>query len=338
VCAAILGLAGPSSLGAEKVTLKHKFRKGPVTRLVTTIDMAIEMTMPDVGLPEMPKDMKVNTTQTYEMLYRVSDAEPNGNTTIEITFDRFKQAIDMNETKMEFDSKDPDRDKDNPLAKPLSSVFKSLIGCKYTVRLDKDGRVAEVKGLDEIWNTLGEGKTPQAVRDEMRKMFGDKQLNKMMSDFMGKDLPPHPVAIGESWTLDERLDVPMFGGVQTKTTCTLVAVEERKGKRCAKIGVVGTMKSTETQPVSKPRGFMPSMRIRKSDMQGFEWFDIEAGQFLEMDMDQTMEMTMGLPGPPGGGEPSASQPTSRMSIEQRMQGKTRIVAVPEPAEPGSKPE
>jgi hypothetical protein len=317
----LIPLVGGSGCATQKVTLRQKFTQGSTTRMTMTTDMNIKMDLPGQDLGEAQES---KMAQTFEMLLHVSDIGPDGTTTLEMTYDRIKQSIDMGGRGVGFDSKASEQTA--PEAKMMAATLKPLLGLRVTIKLDKDLHPTEVKGFDELWKRLDADPASSGMRKQVERAFGDKQIKKMMEQFMAGSFPSHPVAVGESWKQSENVDMPMIGELNVKATSTLEGIEQYKGRRCAKIRTKAEMTSADTRPTSGPTALL-GMKMRRCNVEGFMWFDIKAGQMIETDMDQDIVMSMQLPGAPGA---SAGQPTSRRSMEQHIRGKTRIVATPEP--------
>ncbi len=324
---AAIPLGSGAARGAEAFDLRQKFRKGETNRLEIRMDMDMKMARPGMG---EAGDMKMKMTHCFELLHHVVDVTPKGAVTLEMTYDRIKQTMDMGVMKLSFDSKDDAADEESPVTRGLAAALRPMVGLKLTIKLDEKHRVKSVSGFDAYWKALDRDSTGAALRKQMSSMFGDEQLKNMMDQWFSKYLPPKKVTVGESWTIDDVMETPMLGGLQVKATSTLIGVEDHKGKRCAKIAVVGHMKTSDTQPTSSPS--MPgvkAMKIKKCDMKGLTWFDLKAGQFAETDMEQDMHISMSLDLPDVSSKPSGSASKMEQKIKMRM----RMTMKPEPAGP-----
>lgn len=321
--------AGQKSPGEEKVTLRQKFHKGMTSRMTMTMDMSMEMRTTGSNRADMPENIQAKIQQTQETLLRVTNVDTDGVTTLEMTFERMRQVMDMGERKIVLDSKEDPQTTDS-MSQALSAAFKPLIGHTIVITFDRDQKAVEVKGMDEMWKAFGEDVKGLAMRKQMEKMFGDRQIQKMMEQCLARNLPKQPVAVGEKWISNDQMDIPIMGSVRVKTACTLAGIEQYKGRQCAKILMSAQMAPAETQPGSRPHGLPMGMKIKKSDSKGVQWFDIEAGELVELDIDQDTRIVMDMPALLGESEGPTSRPASRPSMEQHLWGKMRMTVTPEP--------
>ena len=313
---------------AEKVSLRYKFRKGDRTRMTLNMDMDMDMKMPGM---DGTKDTSGKMTQLIEFVYHVVDVLPDKSVKLEMTYDRVAQTMDMGGMKMSFDSKKDTPSADDPMAKMFTAAIKPLLGLKLTLVLDPQHQVKKISGFDAYWEKLAKDPALSGTRQLMRNSLGDEQLKGMMRQFFSHALPSRPVAPGESWTTNQSMGLPMLGNFEIDSTFTLMSVGKHKGKRCAQIHMVAQMKSADKKPTSAPAG-MPEIDIRKCDVTGWIWFDLDAGHIFESETAQDMEMVMGLPSTsqPGAKAKAGAKPATEGKMVQKIRGKIRMTTRPEP--------
>ncbi|MBN1341951.1 MAG: hypothetical protein JXQ73_04685 [Phycisphaerae bacterium] len=322
VASAIFVLTG-TAYPAEKCQLRLKFKEGMSNRIVMTIDTDMNMKTSESSLP-IPTQSKM--TQVMEMVYRVTEVAPDGGVTLEMIYDRVKQAMNMAGMSISYDSREKGQAQEgNPMAAAFAAAMEPLVRLKLIVKLDPKHHVKEVKGFDAYVRKLSRGPGGGMLAGQMGKMFGDKQLAAMLDQFFSKSLPGKPVAVGESWVTDQTLEMPMMGKLSLKTTSTLESISEHRGRRCAKILTDAKMATTPTQPAAQA-GSPARLKINSATMKGHYWFDLQAGQTIDMLTDQDMDMSIDLQMP---GQ-ATSSPAGIPSMRQLMKSKMRMTVRPEP--------
>ncbi len=316
---------GPSAQAAEKVTLRQKLPKGLRTRMIVTMNTTTETQMPGAARGVA---MKGKVGQTLELLCHVVDVSPEGETTLEIKHDRLKQSMNMGGIRVSFDTKRKPSDKADPMAKMFLDAVKPLLGLTLTVKMDRAFQVKEVQGLEAFQEKLDQGGVSGLVGTQLGRLFSDGQLKNTMSQYITKHLPSKPVAVGDSWTSVDKVNVPMLGEMQLEMKSRLVAVEKHKGKRCAKVWIDSRMQRTSTKP-SRGTGPVKQISVRKCDTKGVYWFDIKGGQMIEAEMDNDMRLAMVV----DARGVSGRKRSGRMSIDQRFKVKMHVVVKPEPLRP-----
>ena len=349
-----LPLSVQTARAADKLSLKHKFRKGNTTRVTTTIE---ETAGTKMSRAELAHSMEMKHVLVFEMVYHVTDVTPGGQITLELTYERIKQTTIVNgKTDMTADSKDEAPDESDERSRALWCGLKGLAGLRVTIRLDRDHSVKEIKGFDAFWKGLTGGRAPgapgkdgpsQQIGDAIEqialggydRLYGEKRLRGLIDHWFTKHASPREVAVGESWTAPGDIDVLMdatymLGRQQIKTTNTLLGVEQRKGKRCAKIKVVSRL--TESPVASfkpAPGRHMPRVKVNTCNVDGLAWFNLDAGQLIESAVQQEIVFA-GVDLPRRG---AATQPDATAMTEARTRSKTRVTAVPVPSRPTTQP-
>ncbi len=324
-------LSSAPVVAAEKVELKLKFREGDVRRMVIDMDIDIEtkMKMEDAEAQEqMPGTMKGTMKQRFEAITRVAEVAEDGSVTLEFVYDRVKYAMDMGPVQLEFDSAKDQKDEDsNPMFAAMANAFKPLVGLKLTIKLGPKHQVKSVEGFDAFWEALAKDPMSRSMTQQMRKSFGNEQLSGMMDQWFTKWLPAKPVAVGDTWTIADSMEIPMLGAIRLHSKSKLVGVEEHLGQRCAKIEVQADMKTSKEKPTTLPQGMgRMNMKIHDSSMKGTTWFAIDAGEMLESTVHQDMRMAMTMSGGP---KATTAPAGGGMRMEQHMKMKMRMTSKPE---------
>jgi len=171
--------------------------------------------------------------------------------------------------------------------------YAPLIGVPVRFRSDPAGKVSDV--------SLGAAKLPPEVHVEaIVELLRDRRF----------ELPGRPVRKGDHWTT--QTDIPMagLGGTIVRTRrCTFAGVEEREGRRVARIMVIDNFAKKEAAagtgtappPANAPDdddGALPQMSLDayKGTGAGEVLFLIDEGALLEMRLESrsTLEASMGM--------------------------------------------
>jgi hypothetical protein len=87
------------------------------------------------------------------------------------------------------------------------------------VKIDKDGRVLSVSGLEDLEQQIGQSiEMTQGLQQQFQAL-----------------LPSQEVDIGSSWTTEQSQEIPDFGEMKFQTKYTLAGFERVKGYDCARI-------------------------------------------------------------------------------------------------------
>lgn len=286
-----------TSFAAEKVTLKQKFEPG--TRWMTTT-MNIDQTM-STG-PTGAISSKIQQMMVMKMV--VEKPNEQGEKTLTMTYERIVQNMSMGKMmNMSFDSAAPDDKQTSPMAQ----FMKPLVGSKIVVILDKDDKVKEIKGLDEMFGKIG-GNAGMAAG--MKKSFGDNAVKSMISQSQ-KMMPTQPVAVGESWKMKDKIEVPVIGELNYDIDLKLIDVSKKNGKNVATIEFSGMMTGTPQELKEMPEmpGGKMELKEMKMTQKGQILFDIDAGRAITTDADQSMTMSMDI---------QAGEMKNSMNMKQAM--------------------
>lgn len=202
----------------EKHSLRYTFKPGHVCWIEQTMDMTQEMT---VGENQM-KMTQLTTTWLETTTGEVKD----GVASVEQRYARIKGASEAMGQKSDYDSDVPG----SKASGPLAGVAK-MVGKTTKMRVDTTGKVLDVaadqettKALEQMGSSLKEG-------TEMSVLV----------------LPKDPIAVGETWTHEQRYPMGPAGEMKAKLTHKLVAVKGR-------VATVETSMEIDTSAVKIPGG------------------------------------------------------------------------------------
>jgi len=147
------------------------------------------------------------TKQQMDMNYSINilDVDKNKNVTTSFTYDSIKIAVDTAGKKITYNSKQDDNNN------PLSAIYSGILGKSFTIKLNNEGKLLEVKGLDNIItsaidNTPGTEQQKQALKKLLKQSFSDEGIKSMFQQNI-KNYPPGNIKVGDIWERTSELTV-----------------------------------------------------------------------------------------------------------------------------------
>ncbi len=324
-----MAVAGAPS---DRIKFRAHHELGDVTRM--------RMATKTVGTMEMPGPMPDQQfAQTFEQDFvsTCKKVNPDKTAVLDITMGRIAMSNNVAGFKMEFDSKTYDAEKAaNPMVAAIGRMFNAMVGTKFTLTVGPDGRPIKVEGLSEAMKRMMDS-VGDDVPGPMKKMFS--QLGEVFDDDSVLDkwaahyrmIPSEPVGIGDTWSAEWDMDMPFMGstGIRGESKYVLLAVEELRGRRCAKIGIVESFETKPKDPkadagTKKPAGLFGNfeMAMQASGGKGMAYVDVDKGELVQLRQTQKMDIKVTMAGTPGK-EDAASKPTP-MSIVQKLNTSVRL--------------
>lgn len=131
------------------------------------------------------------------MVYDVLDVGQNGGFTIKVTYKAVKMVQDGPGGRIDYDSSNP------PAVLPTGAGgLAGLLGQSIILKMDSQGKVVEIQGVDALMANLGEktGASPAAkmVMANLKEQFGDEAIKETYGNMVC--FPDSPVGPGDSWT------------------------------------------------------------------------------------------------------------------------------------------
>lgn len=254
--AGALMLAAGNTSGAE---LKLKWESGK--RYVFSEEMSSAMTMKMGGMA-----MATQSEMKQQIHYDVAPHEKGQEVKMSVASIKMNVAMNGQEM-MAFDSTQKDG------GGAFDAMLKPLLNLKANVIYDKDGKVLEVTGLDDLQglDQVGMGKK------EIEQMARQASLL----------LPGRKVKQGEQWTAELNLPLGQLSKepATLKMQMTFEGMEKKDGKNLAKIAMTGGVNLGEGDELP--------FDLTSKKIEGTMLFDVDLGQPRETMME--MEMELGLP-------------------------------------------
>ncbi|WP_316798720.1 DUF6263 family protein [Pedobacter frigidisoli] len=139
---------------------------------------------------------------------------------IEVIYNRIFMKSSAGGNVMQMDSDDQDTTKQNP--------FSGLKGAFFTMTMTSDGSVKSINGLDQMLNSIADKMTKDtalvnSIKTQLAKQFNSEAMKQTMESSL-KIYPEKPVKIGDSWTVDTKMQMTM--PIETITKYTLKEVKD----------------------------------------------------------------------------------------------------------------
>ncbi|MGM9476766.1 DUF6263 family protein [Pedobacter sp. GSP4] len=179
-------------------------------------------------------DRAINLTQNIGTDYTFDITEGHsGEKDIKVTYKRiFIKSVAMGNT-MTLSSDDQDSTKKNP--------FSGLKGASFYMIVAPNGSIKSVAGIDKMLDGMAAKMTTDTsqikqFKDALSKQFSSEMVKQTMESSF-KIYPEKPVAIGDSWTVDTKMQMSM--PIETITQYSLKEVKDG----IATLSVKGTLLS-----------------------------------------------------------------------------------------------
>lgn len=226
-----LTFAFADSATAQEVSLKHKFPDGRKSTVEAVVNTAQTLTL--AGM-ELVSGSKQTLTVTATNGQRAAD----GTLVVKNAITALKAEVTLpGDTKLEFDSANPDADPPGTQFDVLLDVFKATAKSTWEAVMNQENRVVAIKGRDGAFADL-----PENLREAMKAQLDPEYLKTAANDELDK-LPSKPVSPGDSW---ERTNTANLDSGQRLTFTNKYTYEgpvQQDGKKLEKI----TSKTTKVE-------------------------------------------------------------------------------------------
>lgn len=257
----ILAAIAISTLPGWAVEMKLKWQPGKRYVFEHSSEYTAKMPLPGQGL--------IETKGKLSMTMNNDVAPHEKGVSVGYDFAGIRMKTEMQGIVMEYDSENPAKS-----GGLLGTMFQPLAEAKWTTTYSKDGKLLEVKGLDQVQapGQLGLGKAELEAMTKQSSLF-----------VPNKDVNP-----GDSWEAEMNLPMGAVGGdLSLVYTFKLEAIEQREGKAIAKVSISGKMKDALED------GGETVLDVEAKKVSGEMLFDLDLGQPIELRT--AIELEMALP-------------------------------------------
>jgi len=211
----------------EKIDLRLRYVTG-------SYELTQEVTMAQT-IAVAGQQMVQNIQMTIVMATDVGKLDPKGRRKLQLQFKRIKQNMQMGPIQMAFDSAGPPEQSTPAMAQ----ILQPMLEARVTATLDANSKVIEVKGLDEVWQkTAAANPAMVPIINQMKGQMGDEFLKQTLMN-SAKHFPGKTVGIGDTWTVENSLPMPMLGKAKVKQNSKLTAIEQTPAGAVAIVRTIG---------------------------------------------------------------------------------------------------
>jgi len=290
---AVLVLGEVSFAAGQGTTLQFRWAAGQENRYrLTQKTVATVSGIPGGGTQTVEQTM-IQTTAL-----KVLAVAPDGNATIQQTFEALRMEMTTPAGPMVFDSAVKEQPSD-PMMAGMAAMLTGMVGESITLVLKPNGDVVKVEGMARIIDKMAAGLPPEMSSNPVMLSFksslSDDAMRRMFAQSFGT-FPEKPIAIGDTWTGTAEVVQPVIGTLSTLRTSTLKAVDTTADSSMARIAiVVATKQSAEAPAAGSP------MKITMGEAKGTGemTFDVIKGRMTRSTVDIDLPMTMSMTGPDG---------------------------------------
>jgi RNA polymerase sigma factor (sigma-70 family) len=270
---------------AQGTTLRYKFKEGDSFTYV--VEKKTEVQSNTLGIERLA--MTKQTTEAWDVTWKVTAVDADGNAQVTLTVDRVRHVSDNGfpAGKMEFDS----REHKNPvgpavLVRALSPVLKSQVGAEFKCTVSPRGEVSDFKVPKKVADAV---KSTQGVRE----LYSTEEFKQRLACQGGIVLPRGPLSKEAGW--NERADTVLVGGhakLTVDTRATYKGEAERGAKKLAEIALKPTASTLE----ANPRSGLGPFTLKGDEGKGSLLFDNDSGRLVETEVVQNIDMESSPPG------------------------------------------
>lgn len=170
--------------------------------------------------------------QVFYYALEVSPAKDDGSRQMTMTIKRIGVSQKRDDLEISADT-DEKVDLHPTIAKPL----RAILGSGYLVTFDKDGKAVAFDGIDSITNEIVMAAPNPAAAQQAVGAINKEQILDSFNK-VGKFLPKTPVALGDTWEFEEKIEVPIAVKkieLNIKTKCVLKEIEKYGDEECYRI-------------------------------------------------------------------------------------------------------
>lgn len=235
-CVAAMALAG-NARAEDKVTFKKAYVPGSYKSTLVFLKEG----KTKAGENELASKTEV----TMAMAWKVAAPDKDGTTALTLQFKRFALSFTVSGQTQAYDSDKPDANT-MPPGSNMAEMFGKLVKAVITATVAQDGKVKDVTGLDSMWDELAKANPDVSMQAGfMKKQIGDAMIRGMIEKLVSV-APDKPVGVGEEWSIELPVEIPVAGKITVKSTYTLKALED--GNKTAVIDAKGRSASQPENP------------------------------------------------------------------------------------------
>lgn len=256
---------------ADKTEIKWKLDKD--AKFFQEMTTKINQTMKFMG-----QEVVQNQEQTFNFAWDVKEEDKDKNAVLGQKVEAVRLKIDINGQPISYDSANPAGG-----ASALGDFFKQIVNSEFKVTLDKAMKAVKVEGRDEFLKKLSQAN--QQMEPLLKQILNEEAMKQMADPTFGF-VPAGPVAKGESWTRETKLNLGPIGSYKNVIKYTFEGMDGD----IAKIKVEPTM--TYEKPTAAGDGLpfkITDAKLASKDPSGTLLFNVKKGRLEKLDQKVKLE-------------------------------------------------
>lgn len=301
------------ALGADTIDLRPKF-EGAKDHVVSMSYRIVTETDADPFKNNQPSTRQQN--RRFEA--RRSVETTGADSLVSYTFSRGKLTTEGMRGPVTYDSageEEPDP------RNPLVAVIDPLIGSTMTVEIREGGEIGTVEGMNQLFDEIESEAAGRFIFETMQADFTNAVAGYEWGASIYALYPYRSVSPGDSWQREVPLRHLFLGDLVYHYDCRLDRLDERDGRQVAIVTFAATCKQAAD---SKPgyRVFNMKMDFQSGKVEGTATYDVELGEFVEIESKQEVITRVQSPAPEPGKSLTFTQTTyttRTMTLQPAMQ-------------------
>ncbi|HWL93261.1 MAG TPA: DUF6263 family protein [Phycisphaerae bacterium] len=291
----------------DAVSLKPKFKAGETCYVESRIDIENDMKGPMGG-------MKMDIKKIAGQIQKIESSTVDG---VELSFAFDRMMLSLKSAMMgdlAYDSDIPSVE-DAPY---LKQMFDPMIGQSIRFKLDRDHKVVDVTGVDEIVKKVESAAGGNPFAMGFKQGFNKETLADMWDEMYIRKLPTTAVKPGDTWQYKGEQDLPQAGVVvKFDCICQLGKLGKHNGNNAAFVTFTGTATTAEAR---KGASEATPFKVEKGYQKGSYVFDLDRGMIVQEVLDMTFvikapeEKPDAAAGDKPAEDPAPTNPAAGMSI------------------------
>ncbi|MHC1685592.1 MAG: DUF6263 family protein [Clostridiaceae bacterium] len=178
-------------------------------KVKTDLDYDFKMTL-------MNQSFNEQSSQSCNYTLKAENKDSDGNIELSLKYDRFKMNMNSMGQSISIDTEVASEEEKN------LKIFKNIIGQGFDFKVDKDGNITEVSGIDELITKVVESgssdsKEQEEIKSNISKYFSEdnfKSSNGEIFVYYPKD--KKNLKVGDTWEIEQDINGPFDAAVKYK--------------------------------------------------------------------------------------------------------------------------
>jgi hypothetical protein len=194
---------------AQKTMLRLNLQEGKTYKHLSTAKSTV---VQEVNGQEINMTMDIQGSMSF-LVKKVN----NDSYDMDVQYDSLSVGMELPQNSVNFSSEK------NDTTDAFSSMLAALKNKVFTIQMDRAGKVIQVKGIEQLFAEAFEkypqipGQQREQIKSQMEKAYGADAL-KGSIEMVTAIFSGHPVAPGENWTINTKLETGMSANLTSVYT------------------------------------------------------------------------------------------------------------------------